>query len=181
MEGTSGITARFLCRVCPRFVVLAQSELLPQSPWLSSPAFLEGGNEALIPECQNPWGCLTPEPPNLASPGVQEPLGGLGGAGGEGEHSLMCFVSLECRSGRVQPVPKALQLHLQEHRGQLPVLLPPGLHPAGGRQDLQRCGASRRSRELPPPGSWRERGRGSQRWKNVTREMWGKVPRWAGV
>lgn len=148
-----------LCRVCPRFVVLARTELLPQSPWLSSPAFLESGNGVFIPECRSPWGYLTPEPPNLGSPGVQEPLGGLGGAGGGGEHDLMCFVSLECRSGRVQPVPKALQLHLQEHRGQLPMLLPPGLHPAGGRQDLQRCGASRSSREMPPPGSW---GRGDR-------------------
>lgn len=59
-----------------------------------------------------------------------------------------CVLSPGCRSGRVQPVPKALQLHLQEHRGQLPVLLPPGLRPAGGRQDLQRFGATRRSRGL---------------------------------
>lgn len=42
------------------------------------------------------------------------------------------------RSWWMFAVSKTVQLHLQEHRGQLSVLLPPGIHPAGGRKDVQR-------------------------------------------
>lgn len=38
-----------------------------------------------VQECQNLWGYLSPEPQNLGSPHVQEPLGGLGGPRGGGD------------------------------------------------------------------------------------------------
>lgn len=44
------------------------------------------------------------------------------------------------RSWWMFAVSKTVQLHLQEHGGQLSVLLPPGVHPAGGRKDVQRWG-----------------------------------------
>lgn len=50
------------------------------------------------------------------------------------------FVLLPCRSWRMFAVSKTVQLHLQEHGGQLPVLLSPGVRPAGGRKDVQRWG-----------------------------------------
>ena len=52
--------------------------------------------------------------------------------------SNLILTSLLLRSRRMFAVPKTVQLHLQEHRGELPVLVSPGLRPAGGREDLQR-------------------------------------------
>ena len=52
----------------------------------------------------------------------------------------LMFVLLPRRSWWMFTVSKTLKLHLQEHRGQLSVLLSPGVRPAGGRKDMQRWG-----------------------------------------
>lgn len=51
--------------------------------------------------------------------------------------SVPLFFSAPSRRGRVRPLPQALQLPVQEHGGQLPLLLPPRVQPAAGREDLQ--------------------------------------------
>lgn len=48
------------------------------------------------------------------------------------------FTSLSLRSWWMFPVPETMQLHLQKHWGELPVLLSPGVRPARRRKDMQR-------------------------------------------
>lgn len=50
------------------------------------------------------------------------------------------FTSLFLRSWWMFPVPETVQFHLQECRGELPVLVSTGIRPARGWEDMQRWG-----------------------------------------
>lgn len=81
------------------------------------------------------WATRPTSPPPPASVG---PPSGLSGALAlPAPLTPAVFFSVPSRRGRVRPLPQALQLPVQEHGGQLPLLLPPRVQPAAGREDLQ--------------------------------------------